>query len=175
MLQSADGKDGGIESMKVAGPNLTGTEIVELSIQIEQNGRDFYSGLADRLKNKQAQELFRFMAEQEAQHMEDFKNILASVRRHEPPESYPQEYFSYMRAIAGQYLFAENDEIKERTANVDTEKEAIDVSLGFEKDSILLYQEMKRMIAEDDRRLIDEIITQEKDHISKLWALRTRL
>jgi len=55
---------------------------------------------------------------------------------------------------------------------IDSEKDAIAFSLGIEKDSILLYEGMKNIVADNDKMLIDKIISQEKEHVMKLWNLR---
>jgi rubrerythrin len=154
---------------------FSGAEIIEVAVEIEKNGRDFYNSTAARLKDEKAKELFKFMAEEESQHIIDFKGILSTVMKQDPCESYPQEYFSYLNAIAGQYVFTGKQEMKDRTKNIETDKDALDFSLGMEKDSILFYEEIKRMLSDKDKQLIEQIIEQEKNHVKKLWGLRARL
>lgn len=161
--------------MEKENPNFSGSEIAEIGIEIEKNGRDFYNRLADRLKDRRAKELFRYMAGEEEKHIEDFKKIFSSVSSHSPCESYPPEYFAYLNAIASEYVFTKKDELKERIKDIVSEKDAIDVSLGLEKDSILFYGEMKKIIPEKDYSIIDAVITQEKEHVEKLWDMRVRI
>jgi len=154
---------------------FSGSDIIEIAVEIEKNGYDFYTRLTRQLRDAKAREAFAFMADEEKKHIEDFKNILGAVIKYDPCEAYPQEYFSYLNSIASEYVFTKKDELKERMANIGTDKEAIDFSLGLEKDSILFYEEMKKIVPEKDKALIDSIISQEKGHVEKLWGLRKTL
>ena len=151
---------------------FSSTDIVEIAIEIEKNGRSFYEGFSRKAEDNAIAQFFSNMAEEEAQHEKDFKAILSSVMSHQPCDAYPQEYFSYLNAVAGGYLFKDSDEFKERTSGIGSEKDAIDFSLGIEKDSILLYEEIKKMIPDKERHLIESIINQEREHVKKLWDLR---
>jgi len=151
---------------------FSATDIIEIAIEIEKNGRSFYEGFARKTKDKAMAQFFSNMAEEEGQHEKDFKVILSSVMSHQPCDVYQQEYFSYLNAVAGGYLFKDSDEFKERISNIDSEKDAIDFSLGIEKDSILLYEEIKKMSPDKDKHLIESIINQEREHVKKLWDLR---
>ena len=42
------------------------SEVVEIGIQIEKNGRDFYNTLKERSKNQKAAEIFSYLAGEEA-------------------------------------------------------------------------------------------------------------
>jgi len=156
-------------------PDFSGTEIVEIAIEIEKNGRDFYNAFSGRLKDKDIKELFRCLSIEEANHIEDFKKIFDSVSSHNPCESYPQDYFAYLNAIASEYVFTKKDELKERIGSISSEKEAIDISIGLEKDSILFYEEMKKIVPDKDSNIIDTIIDQEKEHAKRLLAIKARL
>jgi rubrerythrin len=152
--------------------NFSATDIIEIAIELEKNGRFFYENFARKTKDKTLAKFFNDMAEEEARHESDFKVILSRVMNNADCGTYPQEYFAYLNAIAGGYLFKDNDVFRERTAAIGTEKDAVDFSLGIEKDSILLYEEMKKIVPDKDRPLIEEIIKQERSHVEKLWGIR---
>jgi rubrerythrin len=148
------------------------TEIVAIGIEIEKNGRDFYNSLAVRLKNAEAKKVFQFMAGEEAKHMVDFEKILSSVHKYEPHQSYPQDYFAYLNAIASEYVFTAKAKLKERLKIIESEKDAIEVSLGMEKDSIIFYEEAKKVLKEAEQQLVDKVIEQEKHHVKMLLDLK---
>jgi rubrerythrin len=152
--------------------NFSATDIVEIAIEIEKNGMAFYKAFAKKAKDNALSDFFSDMADEESVHVKDFSGILSSVAGYEPCQVYPQEYFFYLNAIAGGYIFKDNSEFREKTDNIDSKKDAIDFSLGIEKNSILLYEEMKKMVPEKDKKLIESIITQEKQHVKKLWDLK---
>jgi len=154
---------------------FAGSEIVELGIQIEKNGRDFYNTLVGRSKNQMAKEKFKYLAGEEEKHIAIFQKILDSVHKYEPPETYPGEYFAYMNALARDYVFTEKDKGKEIARNVKGDKEAIEVGIRFEKDSIIIYGGMKRVVPEYDHKIVDKLIAQEQDHFRQLSELKESL
>ncbi len=123
---------------------FAGSEIVELGIQIEKNGRDFYNTLTAQSKNPKAADIFKYLAGEEEKHIAVFQKILDKVEKYEPAESYPGEYFAYMNALASEYIFTKENKGKEIAKKTTSDKQAIDLGIGFEKDSIVFYEGMKR-------------------------------
>jgi len=150
------------------------SEIVELGVQIEINGRDFYSVLAKKARDKKAKEIFSFLAGEEEKHIERFREILKGFHEYEPKEAYPEEYFSYMNALAGEYIFTKGNKGKEIAEKTKDEKEAIELGISFEKDSVKFYDGMKKIVPDKDQSIIDKLIQEEKNHVKKLeelWSL----
>ncbi len=154
---------------------FSGSEIVELGIQIENNGKDFYEALISQTKNHRAKEIFQYLSQEEGKHIAVFKKILDSVHKYEPPESYPGEYFAYMAALASDCVFTQKDKGIEMARNVSSDKEAVEMGIGFEKDSILLYQGMKRVVPEYDHKTVEELVAQEQMHLRQLSDLKKNL
>ena len=154
---------------------FSGSEIVELGIQIEKNGRDFYNALVGKSKNQKAKEKFKYLAGEEEKHIEVFSKILDSVHKYEPPESYPGEYFAYMNALARDYIFTQKDKGRKVAKDVKGDKEAIELGIRFEKDSIIFYTGMKRIVPEYDHKIVDKLISQEQDHLRQLSGLKESL
>ena len=154
---------------------FAGSEIVELGIQIEKNGLDFYDALTAKSKDKKAKGIFEFLAGEEEKHISVFKKILESVHRYEPQEAYPGEYFAYMNALASDYVFTKKDAGKEIARKIKTDKEAVDVGIKHEKDSIVFYEGMKKAVPEDEVGLVGEVLLQEQGHLSKLMDLKKNM
>lgn len=152
-----------------------GSEIVEMGIQIEKNGKGFYETLASQLKNEKAKKIYKYLAGEEEKHIAVFKNILDSVQKYEPPEAYTGEYFAYMSALAGEYVFTRKDRGKKIAQKTKSDKEALNLGIGFEKDSILFYTEMKKAVPKSDHHLLNALITQEQDHLKRLVNLKKEL
>ena len=53
--------------------------------------------------------------------------------------------------------------------------EAINMGIGFEKDSIVFYEGMKKVVPEYDLKILDELIAQEQSHLRKLSDLKKNL
>ena len=88
---------------------FAGSEIVEIGIQIEKNGRDFYNTVSKNSKSTKAKDIYKYLATEEEKHIAAFKNILDSVEKYEPAEAYPGEYFAYMNALASEYVFTQKE------------------------------------------------------------------
>jgi rubrerythrin len=153
---------------------FSGSEIMEIGVQIEKNGRDFYSTLAIQSKDPKTRDIFKFLAGEEEKHITVFQRILSSIAKYEPPEAYPGEYFAYMSALAAESIFTKKDKGKEIAGKIKNDKEAIDIGIGAEKDSIIFYEGMKKAVPEYDQKVIDEVIAQEEGHLKQLLESKAK-
>ncbi|MDD5006286.1 MAG: ferritin family protein [Candidatus Omnitrophica bacterium] len=154
---------------------FTASEIVEIGIRIEENGRDFYKTLLERTKSKKAEEIFKFLAGEEERHIAVFRKILDSTEKNESTESYPGEYFSYMNALSNEYVFTQKNQGSRIAKDAKGDKQAVDLGIGFEKDSITFYEGMKKVVREYEHKVIDSLIAQEKNHLKQLSGLKKEL
>ena len=154
---------------------FAGSEIVEIGIQIEKNGRDFYNSIAKKSKNQKTKGVFQYLAGEEEKHIAVFQKLLDSVNKYEPPESYPGEYFAYMNALASENVFTQKDRGNNLAKKVTSDKQAIELGIAAEKDSIIFYEAMKKTIPEYDLKIIDELIKQEQDHLRQLSDIKNSL
>lgn len=151
---------------------FAGSEIVEIGIQIEKNGRDFYNSVAGNSKNQKAGEIFRFLAGEEEKHIKMFQEILDKTDKYEPRGLDLDTYLAYMNALASEYVFTQEDKGVQTAKTIKNDKEAVNMGIGFEKDSIIFYEGMKKTVPEHDLRIIDELIAQEQNHLTKLSDLK---
>ena len=135
--------------------SFSGCEVVEMGIHVEENGRDFYSELATKAEGSELRSVFSFLAGEEQKHIETFDGIFKSTCDHEPEGAYTQEYYDYMKALSGQYVFTKKGTGREMAEKVKDLAQGLDLGIQFEKDSILFYQEMKNYVPEKDGELID--------------------
>ena len=154
---------------------FAGTEIVEVGIQIEKNGKDFYEAVAEKSKNEKAKKIFEYLAGEEAKHIAIFQGILDSAKKYEPSESYPGEYFAYMNTLAGDYVFTKKDKGQEAAKKVKNDKEAVELGIKFEKDSVIFYEHMKNAVPESDHKPLNALIAQELRHLQQLYGIRKDL
>ena len=147
-------------------------EIVEIAVQIEINGRDFYNTLSGKTKDKTTKEIFEHLAEEEEKHMQKFREILEKFHKYEPKESYPQEYFSYLNSLASDVIFTQKDKGSELAKKMKTRHEAVDFGVKAEKDSILFYEGIKKVTPQSEHPIVNEVITEEQNHLTQLIDLR---
>lgn len=151
------------------------SEIVEIGIQIEKNGRDFYRALVKQSKSPKLQEVFNFLAGEEEKHIEVFNRLLDSLDGSEPPQSYPEEYSLYMKALASEQVFTQQNKGEQIAKTVKADKEALSLGIGFEKDSIVFYEGMKKVVPEYELEAIEELIRQEQKHLRQLAELKKEI
>ncbi len=149
------------------------SEVFQLAIRIEENGEKFYRSMADKLQDPEVKKLFAFLADEEVVHKNFYKDILSKIDTFEPYESYPGEYFSYLRAYANNIIFSEkNFEVK--LEEISDALSAIDFAIKAELDSILYYQEIKKLVPGKKHAQIDEIIEEERRHFVKLTDIKNK-
>lgn len=149
------------------------SEIYQIAISIEENGERFYRKSAEKFKDEKIKRVFNFLAEEEVNHKKVFSELLSQIKKYEPPESYPDEYFSYLKTFAGEIVFTSSidKEIKEDI----TPAQAIDFAIKRELDSILYYTEIKNVVPSTQHASLDKIIEQERQHFVKLSNLKKEI
>jgi rubrerythrin len=151
---------------------FVGSEIVEIGIQIENNGRDFYNMLVKKTEDEKAREIFKFLAGEEEKHIKAFEGILEKTQAFAPQGLDADDYIRYMKVLAGEHIFTQKDRGEEIAQNTKSDKEAIDVAIRFEEDSIVFYTGMKRIVPEYDHKVIEALIIQEENHLKQVLDLK---
>ncbi len=155
---------------------LTIQEIIEIGIEIEKNGAAFYGELRNSARTSHIKDLFSFLAEEEKKHITRFQEILDSVGGYQISEAYYfTEYMDYMKAIADDQVFRSDISIKEISDKVKTPKEAVDIAINFEKESLLLFHEMWHLVPEANKKAMQKLIDEERDHIRRLSAIKAQI
>lgn len=152
-----------------------GSEVVEIAINIERNGVEFYRKAADRAKDERLKALFHELSLWEAKHVRDFTALKDMVDA-DWAESYAgTEAEAYMRALAGSRVFTEVERWAEEALRSGDPKEAIKAAIIAEKESILLYYAMLDATKGRSKEVVKEILRQEKAHLSALSGAYERL
>ena len=154
---------------------FSASEVVELGIQIEKTGWDFYNTLAQQFKATAVSQVFEFLAIEEEKHVKVFRGILAKVEKYEPQGLDADEYSAYMRSLAAEHIFTQKNKGEEIAKTIKTKEEAIQRGIGFEEDSIVFYEGMKKIVPDYDQKVIDELIRQEQHHLKQLIDLKSRI
>jgi len=154
---------------------FSGSEIVELGVQIEKNGRDFYDTLAKKTKNAACADIFTYLSREEEKHIKVFQGILGKTEKYEPQGLDAGDYIAYMNALASEYVFTQKDKGAEVAGGIKSDKEALDMGIRFEKDSIIFYEGMKKTVPGYDLKIIEELIKQEQAHLRLLTDLKRKI
>lgn len=151
-------------------------EVIEIGIEIEKNGSAFYNALAKSAKTELLKELYTYLAKEEKGHLARFQEILDSVGGYQISEAYyATQYMGYMKALADERVFASDLSVEEIAKSAKTPKKAIEIAIGFEKESIILLHEMEKLVPESDQEAIQKLLDEERSHLRRLSAMKMQM
>lgn len=148
-------------------------EMVEIAVQLEQNGQAFYQEAANRAEDPETKRLLEFLTQEERRHEVAFRQMLPEEKEHRPAEQYPGEKSAYIQALLEERLLP-TEEIVAKVVTLGSEAAVLDFALGFEKDTVLFYYEMRHMMGQAQKPIMDDILAQEKLHVERLQRLCRR-
>ena len=143
------------------------SEVFQFAIRIEEGGEKFYREMAKKLNDAVIKTLFSALADEEVKHKQTYEAMVSKIENYEPFESYPGEYFSYLRAYADNIIFTPK-KMEEEISKITDASAALKFAINRELDSILYYQEVKKLVPQNQRDPIDKIIDEERRHFVKL-------
>jgi len=150
------------------------SEVFQFAIRIEENGEKFYRKMADKFSDPRIKELFSYLADEETKHKRIYEGMVENIEKYEPFESFPGEYFEYLRAYADKIIFDEKT-LDEQQKKINDPIMAINVAMDNEVASILYYQEIKNIVPQDKRNSIDKIMEEERRHFVTLSGMRSNM
>lgn len=158
--------------------HFTGKEIIEMAVRIEENGYTFYKDAADNAKTAQLKTLFTQLAKDEKDHVTSFQEIKSSIPDDSPPPEFDPfiaEANAYLKSMADHEVFTEPDEGDKLPNTIFDEKQALEYAMNMEKDSLLFYYELIKMVTDKDLVVVEKLIAQEKDHLRRLTIEHSNL
>ena len=154
---------------------LQPSDIVDIGIEKEIKRRDFYALAADHFAEKpELAELFGKLRDWEEGHIKKFERIREDVKGGNYAESYPGEIHEYMAAVVNSDLY-ENLDAESFALAIKTPEEALEAGIGFEKDAILFFGGLANFVDPKAREVIQELITEEQQHMLQLFEMKKKL
>ncbi len=150
-------------------------ELYNIAIAVERRGAAFYDTLARSSQGDQVKKTFLALAAMEHQHIQTFQRLLTAAPKSVGEGADAEEYSAYFKALADSAVFNDDLATSELVTKVDTDKEAVEIGIGAEKDSILFYEQLKDIVAGDAAGDIGRIISEEKEHLRKLAEIKAKL
>lgn len=151
---------------------FTAAEALEMALEIETNGEVYYSAVAERSADPELKALFENLAAQERGHYRLFQKMLGKV---EPAPQLPaaeyDEYQAYIQVALDNALFAGPDKALALAKQAQDRETALRAALGFEKDTLLFFYDVREMVGEADRETVSGVIREEKKHLRQLAGL----
>lgn len=146
---------------------FTACEVVDVAVELEKMSAQFYARVAELTQDDERRKLFEKLAECERQHEQRFRELYQVLKQCAPdtPESYAGEWQSYVRALVASRTIIGEDEA-ERIARSENTEEIFKFAVQLEKDSILLYEALLGYVPEGDRSKLEQLLTDEREHLS---------
>jgi rubrerythrin len=147
-------------------------DIVELAMQVEKSGEAFYRAVAAKVQSQKTRDLFEYLADQEVIHYKVFSRLSQTVQ--ENPFMTDEEWELYMEYLNGtvQSAFFEGaDKALALAETVTDERQAINMAIGFEKETLLFFYDLRDHIPDGDRPYVSKIVDEEKRHIRRLVGM----
>ncbi len=153
---------------------LSVKEILEFAVYIEERGYEFYIEAIKKFPDPRATKLFQYLADEEFRHEKVFKKLLALEGGLKAGEADP-EYRAYMKEFVKTHQLGDKEAIHAKLARLSTLDEILDLAIGFEKDSIILFSELKEMFAKGHTTAVKKVIVEEMGHLRKIFAIKRKL
>ncbi len=150
-------------------------EVLEMAKDIEKKGLEFYQFQAQRTDNQEIEELFLKLAGDERDHYERFEMLEKAVRDKTGEEAeyvYDEEVSAYLNSLVEFSVFPAEAEVQESFTG---SREVIEMAIRAEKDSILFYSEMLPYNREATKKVLNQLIKEEKQHLLDLMKIRASL
>jgi rubrerythrin len=145
------------------------SEIYTIGVEIEKNGRAFYNACAQTTENAQVKKLCEELSGWEGQHVALFEALKASLPEETDQQAVydpEEEYVLYLKAVADSHIFLINRDVSELVRKATSPRELMEMALAFEKDSVVLYTTMLKMVPDAlGKRDIEQIIDEEIRHV----------
>ncbi len=152
------------------------TDIVEMALEIEKGGEIFYRTVAQKAKSPEVQALFEDLAQQEVQHYAAFEKLSqVNWDRSLMPADQWDQYLIYLQATVQSAFFQGQDKALSLAEQVTDEKEALRMAIGFEKETILFFHDLRDMVSDSDKKVITRIVDEEKLHLRRLAEILNRI
>lgn len=157
---------------------MNADEVFRIGVEIETNGKKFYETVASMMKDPVVAGIFGELAKWENHHIEIFENLRLRL----PAEARLGDLFDpdgeeggYIKDAADNHIFVKNSDIAALAAKADTPDKAFEIALTFEKDSVIFYTAMKKLIPPHlGQDKVDLLIEEEVKHVAILNKYREK-
>jgi len=146
-------------------------EIIELAVLIEESGYEYYKQALKRKElDLETKNLLEFLCDQEKKHKDLFLKMRdkEDIIDLESSNSW-EEVSSFLKTIVNCKLFSNPDMAIIKAKESNTKKELLQHALQFEKDTLLYYHSICRLVSDEHiKDIMEKIIVEEMSHIVKL-------
>ena len=141
-------------------------EIIDLAIRIEKNGESTYRKAQKEVSSSKVSAMLQWLADDEAEHEKWFGNLKQELFTDMKDSNLEEMGKAILQNVLGNQAFSLEDADLSKMDNV---RSLLEISLEFEKDTIIFYEMLMGFI-EEGKVLsgLEKIIDEEKGHVKRL-------
>ena len=149
-------------------------QMIEITIQAEQAGYTFYQAAAEGTDSSQVKALCEWLAGEEQTHERVFQEMKENLEPQEMLEEWPGEKTEFINALISSRFMPKPEEAEALVEGLSAQG-ILDFALNFEKDHIIFLYEMQEMVPDSAVDKVNEIIAEEKAHVSRILKAKAAL
>jgi len=146
-----------------------GDAILQMAIQMEDVGRDFYEAIASVTSDSQVRALCSRLATDELGHRKKFQQMHSELARHGRTVFVSDIWLAEYRKLVKKVVLPSPDIVRRMALEWDINA-LLDVAIEMEKNSMCFYHSFIDGVP--DRSVVEDIIEEEQGHLMVLTALR---
>ena len=150
---------------------LTGDEIIEIAMRLEEKGEAFYDAAAEEASTAEIKALFEELAIQEQYHRRAFQQMGRDLVPLTLSDEQWEQFQAYAGTLLDQRVFDKPDGALGKAAGVQDEREALQTALDFEQETLQFFQELLGAVKGADRQTVERIIGEEEHHVKRLSGM----
>lgn len=150
---------------------LTGDEIIEIAMRLEESGEAFYKAAAKEATDAGVKALFEELATQEQYHYRAFQQMGHDVVELALSPEQWEQFQAYTDALLQNHFFTNPENALNIAAQARDERQALKAAFGFEKETLLFFHELRNAVRSPGQQKIDQIIDEEKQHVRRLAGM----
>ncbi len=151
---------------------ITADKVLAVAFDMEEMGRTFYLSLAEGCGNQQMAVLCNRLSREELKHADTFNQMRKEAGGKAIPLSDRQA--QQFHELVKEAVMPKPPDVSKLVLKGGVQ-EALDMAIRMEQDSISFYENILRPVRPDQLSVVQEIIHQEKRHLSDLLAQRKSL
>ncbi len=153
---------------------FSANQMIDIAIQTEQAGRAFYEAAVQHSDEPQVKSLCQWLADQEAAHEQTFRRLGQNLPPEIEPKEWPGERAEFIDALLSSRFMPKPDEAETLVKDMSAQG-ILDFALNFEKDTIVFLYEMRDMVPAIGVDQVNEIIAEEKAHVSRIMKAKASI
>ena len=152
--------------------NFNATEVFDIAIKIEENGKRFYDRGREIVKDPEVQKLFAELSVEEIKHKEKFTTLKSQL----PASAASGAVFDpnreldlYIKMMADQHVFISTESVDAQLDQIREARDALKMAVDFEKDSVIFFLTMQDATeGAKGKEFIGSLVKEEQEHLRRL-------